>query len=295
VIDIGTSVTYEDGNSYTAVDICVIKKEQQHLWDDVFKNLGELAYDNLLTPLFLYYRFLLFNLDVFTNEVNGLVELTKDMNPDAEPYAKPYLAEENEVYVKRLKMCLDYIKQFADAPPSSEAFVLLSQITKDGMIDINSLEPSPSYISKDTILKLCAISKAYVIVKYYEAQGALFKPAKRALSDPQLVRLFYLLLSSNDEFEMIATLLPDYNNYIVLAKSFFIIFETGSREGIPDDIYGELVNQAKAYNDNLFGFLPGVAGGKRKRYRKTRFKSKRKGITRKRRLSNTRRKATRKI
>ena len=299
VIDIGTSVTYEDGNSYTAVDICVIKKEQQHLWNLVFTNLGNLvftnlgnlSYDNHFTPLFIYYRFLLFNLDVFTNEINKLDELYNDANADA----KPYLAEDNEVYVKRVRTCLDHIKRFADTPISLEALAALSQITNNGMIDIDKFPPTPSYISKELILKLCSIFKAYVIVKYYEAQGALFKPPKRALSDPQLVRLFYLVLSSNEEFETIAGLLPDYNNYITIAKNFFYIFETGSREGIPDDMYRALLEQAKAYNDNLFGFLPGLAGGKRKRYRKTRFKSKRKVSMRKRRLTNTRRKATRKI
>jgi hypothetical protein len=309
LIDIGTSVTYEDGDSYTAVDICVIKKEQQYLWDTIFSNLHTFAFENQQNPLFLYYRFLLFNLDIFTNQVNALHELTNDMNPEAEPY----LAEENELYVRKIRTCLDMIKAFAEQPVVPESFSSLATFVQKGLIDVEMIDgenvekfpPHDTYISKEIILKEISIHKAYVIIKYYEAQGALFTPPKpTALSEHQLVRLFYLLLSSQYEYDTLRDILPAYAEQNSIAYNFFHIFETDyPPEGFTDEIYNLLVKEAKAYNDNLFDFLPGLAkGGKRNRYRKTRSKPKRPQVTRKRRLAHSRKKkalkakkATRKI
>jgi hypothetical protein len=329
IIDMGASIVLPSGLAYTALDRCIVTNEQEFIWKNLFDlwkpetNPNSIDSMSAFTHGLVYYRFLLYNLDRFTNIINKL-ELTLN-DKDAGLQVEPYYTEDQERTVKQIMTILNDIQGILGAGVSPTQGISdissASFLNGDtGILDESLAAEVDSYVSYDEIVKKIAILKVIVILKYYQSNAQAILDANRelaetapfngmreraeqaiakwtpiassrrsTLNDYQLVRLFYLVCPSLECLDELQQLLEGdgLEPYIQIAKTFQI---TNTEGVIPNDLTAEEVaildENALAYGDGLFvGYLELREGHHGGRRRKTRYPTTRSKRKGKRRLT----------
>lgn len=287
-LDTGTTITYNDGLGYTLLNDCIITKEEIPEWIKYLTYPADKRNSlDLRASQVLFLRFLLFNLDLYTNKIHEV---------DTET-----IEEDKVLYIRRIKTVVDTISviltnviqatvggsSLSDVANLALTTVLTQFDVSNGYLNEEQFPPSEEAVSTSSLLTDIAVGKV-ILILFYHSQIMIGLD----LDDYQKVRLFLLLCPSIEDtdpyFNKLIELFSHESNNLSIAKIFqyikykntFPTIENVDAQTIAD-YNARLAQHVLAYKDGFYGFAIEASkeqqqqqGGRKKRFQKTRSKPK---------------------
>ena len=245
-VDVGTTITYNDGKGYTALDDCIITSEEIPYWIQYLTyNHDDRESLDPRTPDWLLFRFILFNLDRYTNKIH---EVDTETSTDDEIR-----------YMKKIKTVVDTIYGALSTLGTDESALSLNSLAENaaptGYINEETFLPSDEPALPSILLTDIAIAKIVLIVLYNQTIMI-----GSELDEYQRVRLFLLLCPSIEStsayFTRLLELLPGEVLTLAIAQTFqYIKYNNKMPPSISQDMKTSMEVHINALKDGFYDFV----------------------------------------